>query len=332
MKKRGLLIGIYTLFIVFGGLGVWKWQWHSRVLGVISPLGDGHTQGADQYRFVYEKKTTSESFPPSIFFPHFSTPKYDEPIGIDVDAYAVMERKSRGLLFAKNLTTELPIASVTKIMTAILTLENADLSKDLKVSQQAADIGEAEMGLTAGETLTIKELLYGLMLPSGNDAAEVLSEGVGRGRLSFILGMNEKAKELGMYDTYYFNPTGLDGDTRETSSFSTALDLLALTNYALDNPVFAEIVSTHSIQFPYEEGRHKAFYVDNILQLDRNYPGIKGVKPGNTDFAGETLVSYAENGGTQLIVVLLGAQNTRDEVIKLYDHVYQKLGVYIENR
>lgn len=303
-----------------------------NVLGVLSPLSEEHTQGADQYRHISEENTVTPTFPPNDYFPSSTRAKYSEEIDVQAEAYVVMDRKNRQILFSKNLTRELPIASVTKIMTALIALENADLDARIKVSENAAAIGEAEMGLTAGETLTVEELLYGLLLPSGNDAAEALAEGVGRSRTSFILSMNEKAKELGLLDTYYFNPTGLDGDTIETTSFSTPLDLLALTNYALTNPVFAKIVATHEKELPYIEGMHKAFYLNNILQLDRNYPGIKGVKPGNTDFANETLVSYAENDDTELIVVLLGVQNTRDEVIKLYDQVYQRLGIVIPGR
>lgn len=188
------------------------------------------------------------------------------------------------------------------------------------------------MGLTAGEIVTVEELLYGIMLPSGNDAAEVLAEGATSGRTSFIIKMNETAQRLGLYDTFYFNPTGLDGETLEATSFSTALDLLALTNYALTNTTFAEVAATYYKEFPYEEGRHKAFYLYNILQLDRAYPGLKGVKPGNTEFALETLVSYAVNGNRELIVVLLGTENSRDEVIKLYDFIYQQLGISVPGR
>lgn len=333
-KFRNLLIAFLgCVFVVALGVGgVIMSRQDNDVLGVLSPLSEEHTQGADQYRFIFEESTVTPSYPPNDYFPYSTRAKYSEDIDVQAEAYAVMDRKNRQLLFSKNLTLELPIASVTKIMTALIALENADLDARIKVSESAASIGEAEMGLTGGEILTVEELLYGLMLPSGNDAAEALAEGVGRSRTSFVLGMNEKAKELGLLDTYYFNPTGLDGDTIETTSFSTPLDLLALTNYALTNPTFAKIVATHEKELPYIEGTHKAFYLNNILQLDRNYPGIKGVKPGNTDFANETLVSYAENGDTELIVVLLGVQNTRDEVIKLYDQVYQKLGIVIPGR
>lgn len=330
--KTKLAIALVTLFLLILGGWIFAYiQARENVLGVLSPLADDYAKSATQYRFIFDQTTTNE-YPPSEYFPRSTVPKFTDIPDIKADGFAVLERKSGELLFAKNVTREHPIASVTKIMTALVALESADLNIELKVSQRAAEIGEAEMGLTAGETVTVEELLYGLLLPSGNDAAETLAEGLGKGRTSYLVAMNEKAKELGMYDTYFFNPTGLDGETRETTSFSTPLDLLALTNYALNNPIFAKIVATYYKEIPYREGKHKAFYLYNILQLDRNYPGIKGVKPGNTDFAKETLVSYAQNGGMELIVVLLGTENSRDEVVNLYDNIYKKLGITIVGR
>lgn len=318
----GLLLtgGIFSFFIFD----------NKNVLGVISPLVDDLDKA--QYRFVFEQKTTEQVYPPNEYFPLSLQPKFSDMLDINAQAYAVMDRKSGELLLAKNLTGELPIASLTKIMTTIVALEQADFDVELTVSQTAADIGEAEMGLTVGERVTVEELLYGLMLPSGNDAAETLAEGLERGRTAFIVAMNDKAKNLGLFDTYFFNPTGLDGETRETTSFSTALDLLALTNYALRNPSFAEIVSTYYKEIPYAEGKHKAFFLYNILQLDRSYPGIRGVKPGVTDFAGETLVSYAVNGEREIIVILLDAKNSRDEIVKMYNYIFPKLGVTINGR
>lgn len=327
MSWKLVLITIVIAAGIVGG-GTWYLSKHASVLGIISPLADGHTQGADQFRFILEK-TSTKNYPPNEYFPRDLQPKFTEILDVNADAYAVMERGSRELLLSKNLTKELPIASVTKVMTALIALEKGELDLELHVGSPAAEIGEAEMGLSSGEKLTVEELLYGLMLPSGNDAAETLAEGLGPSRIAFMIAMNEKAKSLALFDTFYFNPTGLDGDTIETTSFSTSLDLLALTNYALENPKFSEIVSTYYKEIPYKEGKHKAFYLYNILQLDHAYPGIKGVKPGNTDFAGETIVSYGENGGKELLVVLLGAQNSRDEVIKVYDDVFNRLGVTV---
>lgn len=298
------------------------------VLGTISPLSEEIEKKAQLQKNTQDKKTT-ENYPPNQYFPKTMNPTYTADFEIHAKAYAVLERGSGELLLAKNITEELPIASTTKIMTALVALEGADLDLELTVSSQSASIGEATMGLSAGERVRVEELLYGAMLPSGNDATETLAEGLQGGRNRFLLAMNEKAHSLGMFDTFFFNPSGLDEETREGTNYSTCLDMLALTNYALSNETFAKIAATYYKEFPYKEGKHKAFYLYNILQLDRSYPGIKGVKPGITDFAQETLVSYAENGGKQIIVVLLGTQNSRDEVVKMYDFVFGKLGINV---
>lgn len=330
LNRRFLGVGAISFCMVgalVGGI-LWLKNLPPQVLGIVSPLSEDFTRQRNLLKTVQEKKSLDE-IPTENYFPKNIEPRFTADIEINAQGFAVMERTSGELLFGKNLHAELPIASVTKIMTSLIAIEYADPQLELTVSDQAAKIGEAVMGLTAGEKVRVNDLLYGLMLPSGNDAAETLAEGLQGGRSNYLVMMNQKAQSLGMFDSFFFNPTGLDGDTREVTSFSTAWDLLALTNYALKNPRFADLVDTHYKEIPYAEGKHKAFYLSNILQLDRSYPGIKGVKPGITDFAGETLVSYAENGGKQVIIVLLGTEHSRDETIKIYDMVFKKLGVAV---
>lgn len=297
---------------------------HERAHEIISPLSQDAVLGAVQLETVKDIHTV-DHYPPNAYFPKRLIPTYQDTLDIPAKAYAVMDRDSGELLMARNLTTEMPIASVTKIMTTLVALEGVALDTEIQVSSSAASIGEATMGLSAGELVTVEDLLYGMMLPSGNDAAETITNVYGYA--TYMLKMNEKAKSLGMLDTYFFNPSGLDGESIQKTNFSTPLDLLALTSYALNNQKFADIAKSHDHEIPYIEGKHKYFHLYNILLLDYAYPGVKGVKPGVTDFAGETLVSYAERGGKRLIVVLLGAQYTKDEVIKIYNHVFQKLGV-----
>ncbi len=289
------------------------------------------------YQKILHTKTV-DNYPPNNYFPESYMPVNHKPIDITARAYAVFDRDSRQLLYGRNLVERMPIASVVKIMTAIVALENAPLDTVYTVSPLAAQVGEASMGLSLSERLTQEELLYGLLLPSGNDAAETLASGVGKfkldkiqsgatdeqGRKWFIHAMNQKAQSLGMMDTYFFNPTGLDEETPEISSFSSALDLLALTNYALQNPAFAKIVDTHSIDLPYKDGFHKEFYLENILQLSGSFDGIKGVKPGNSVFARETLVSYDELSGRRIIVVILGSDHTKDDALEIYKQVFEE--------
>ncbi len=274
------------------------------------------------YDQIKEQKTT-DKFPPNDYFPAGLTPQSTIDLDLSAKSYAVMDRDSKKLLLAKDITSERQIASLTKIMTAIVALDKEKPEREIVVSKQAAEVGEAVMGVSLGERYTLEELLYGLLMVSGNDAAEAISQTLGRGRYWFIEEMNKKAVGLGMLDTYFVNPTGLDEETKETSSFSTALDLLALTNYALTKPKFAEIVATREKFIPYRENYHQALSLFSILSFDRTYPGILGVKTGNTDFAGQTLVSYCEHSGRKIIVVLLGSGATKDDAVKIYRYVFE---------
>lgn len=279
---------------------------------------------------------TISSYQAFDFFPKNLTSIYSDTFDISAAAYAIMNRETKELLYGKNIIASYNIASLTKIMTALLALELVPLDTIFTISPNAVKTGEATMGLSVGERLSSEELIYGAMLPSGNDAAEALAEGVGiyyalknnwevdraSGRQWFITEMNRKAQNLGMYDTYFFNPTGLDEETRESSSFSTVLDLLALAAYALENPIFAKIAATRYYQIPYKKDFHNALFLENILQLDGSFPGIKGIKPGNSIFAKETLISYIERDGKRLITVLLDSSFTKDDVLKIYKTIF----------
>lgn len=274
---------------------------------------------------IFDKVTREKSLDSYLdhkYFPRNTTPLETGTLDITARAFAVMDRETGELLLGKNITMELPIASLTKVMTALIALEKEDVKRELVVTKAAASIGEAEMGLTEGERLSLEDLLYGLLMISGNDAAETIAQSLGRGRYWFIEEMNKKAYELGLKDTYFVNPTGLDGDTPATTTFSTVFDLLALANYALFDPIFAEIVGTKYHEISYKENYHKAFFLDSILSFDQTYPGIRGVKTGNTDFAGQTLISYDEHNGRKILVVLLGSEASRDDAVKLYKRVF----------
>lgn len=230
------------------------------------------------------------------------------------------------VIYSKNPREKLPIASLVKIMTAIVALESGKLTDVYSVSEIASRIGENSMGLTKGEKLSLEELLYGLLLVSGNDAAETIAENFPGGRENFIKAMNDKAKTLGLVDTLFINPSGLEED--EKQEYSTAYDLLVMTKYALSIPKFAEIVSTYEYVIPYSNN-HKAFFLYNDTNLLTSYPGVKGVKPGYTPEAGLCLVTYVENGGHKLIGVILGSQSRREEMRELLNYSFKGLGVQV---
>lgn len=293
---------------------------------LVSPLVVEQTKETLFISSIYDqikKEKTTDNYPPNEYFPTSLTPKFSVDLDLSAKAYAVMDRDTKELLLANNIEQEKQIASLTKVMTAIVALEKEKLDRELVIPTFASEVGEATMGLTKGERYTLEELLYGLLMVSGNDAAETIANSLGRGRYWFIEEMNKKAVGLGLRDTYFVNPTGLDEDTPQTSSFSSALDLLGLTTYALSNKTFAQIVATKYETIPYKPDFHKAVYLENIISFDLTYPGIKGVKTGNTDFAKQTLISYAENNGRKIIVVLLDSDGTRDDAIKIYRYIFE---------
>lgn len=226
------------------------------------------------------------------------------------------------LLYGKNLNTKLPIASITKIMTALVAIENEQLDKKITITKDML-VGENSMGIQEGEVLTLESLLYGLILPSGNDAAEAIARGSKVGRDNFIYMMNKKAEDLGLSNTHFTNPSGLEGDGDQ---YSTAEDLLVITRFALENQSFSKIVSTFEYHIPSSD-EHKEYNLYNDTNLLTSYPGVKGVKSGFTDEAGYCLVSFLDYEGHKIIAILLNSENRRQDMKDLLDYSLESLGV-----
>jgi serine-type D-Ala-D-Ala carboxypeptidase (penicillin-binding protein 5/6) len=242
---------------------------------------------------------------------------------LNANAIAAYDMTENKYLYSHNVHKRLPIASLTKIMTAVVALENMNLNQEISVGQKAATVGEGTMGLSLGEKLTLEEILYGLLLQSGNDAAEAIATASPFGRDNFVFLMNKKAEELGLTNTHFTNPSGLQGDGKQ---FGTAEDLIILTKYAMQNPKFAEIVATYQYDIEGSD-KHKAFTLFNETNLLTSYSGVKGVKTGYTDEAGMCLVTYLDYGGHKIIGVLLNAENRREEMKELLDYSLKSLGV-----
>lgn len=226
-------------------------------------------------------------------------------------------------LFAKDTNKRFPMASLTKIMTAIVALEHSK-EDDKYIVHRASLVGENVMGVGTGEVLSLRELLYGLVLPSGNDAAEVLADNFPGGRAKFIAAMNQKAESLGLSDTHFTNPSGLEGDGDQ---YTTAYDLLVITRYALSHfPLFKEVVGTVDMDLP-ATTTHKEFILSNETNLLTSYPGVKGVKDGYTPEAGLCLVTYLDYGGHTILAVILGSDDRRGEMKEILDYSLTKEGI-----
>jgi D-alanyl-D-alanine carboxypeptidase len=210
------------------------------------------------------------------------------------------------------------IASLTKIMTAIVAIEHGDLSDIVKTSRRAAGKEGSSIYLRVGDEMSLHHLLYGLMLRSGNDAAVAIAEHVGGSEEGFVHLMNEKARELGLTNTHFMNPHGLDHDDH----YSSANDLARLTAYALRNPVFREIVKTRvkKVPNPNAEWDHVWTNKNKMLLM---YEGADGVKTGYTKLARRCLVSSATRNGQQLAAVTLNDGDDWADHRKLLDWGFQ---------
>ena len=237
---------------------------------------------------------------------------------INSKAAIVIDRESKRVLYSKNAYDKRAMASTTKIMTAIIALENTRLEEEIIVSKKAAGVGGSRLGLKAGDKITMNDLLYGLMLRSGNDAAAQIAQTIGGNYEGFAELMNKKAKELGLKDTHFVTPHGLD----DPQHYTTAYELALLTDYALNNQKFSEIVSckTKTILI---NGQQRELYNTNELLGSLN--GINGVKTGFTNNAGRCLVTSCTRNGENLISVVLGADTkkyrTKDS-IQIIEYAY----------
>lgn len=220
-------------------------------------------------------------------------------------AYGVIDFKTGEILAEKNLKKKLPIASLTKVMTAVVALDLADKNDLFTISESASLQSPTKLGMIPGQKMKLEELLRAILLTSANDAAEVMKEGVNKkyGADIFVQAMNEKTKFLNLSTTSFSNPQGFD----HPKHYSTVEDLSILTKYAIDKyPLIGQIVAD-DYEFLPEDQNHKQHDLHNWNGLIGVYPGVKGVKIGNTGKARVTTIVLAEREGKQILVVLLGA-------------------------
>ena len=215
-------------------------------------------------------------------------------------AMCTMEVNSKRILYSKNMDEKMAMASTTKIMTAITAIENSnDLDKKFEISPKAVGISGTSLYLRKGEKLSIRELLYGLMLVSGNDASVAIGEKVAGSVQSFVELMNKTAEKIGAKNTHFDNTHGLDSKTH----YTTAYDLALITSYAMKNEIFKEIVSTKNIKITNSDG--KVRYLKNKNKLLTSLDGCNGVKTGFTDDAGRCYVGSCEREGMTIVCVVL---------------------------
>lgn len=233
-------------------------------------------------------------------------------------ACVVIDRNTNTILYGKKENERRKMASTTKIMTAIVTIENCNLDTSIEVSKKAAGTGGSRLGLKAGDKITIRALLYGLMLRSGNDCAVCLAEYVGGSLEGFANLMNEKARNLNLKNTNFETPHGLDSENH----YTTAYELAILSNYALKNQIFAQIVGSKNYTITIN-GNPKQ--LTNTNELLGELSGVYGIKTGFTNGANRCLVTACKRDNIDIICVVLGADTKRfrtEDSIKLINYIF----------
>ncbi len=239
----------------------------------------------------------------------------EEP-NINSRAAIIYDRNSKEIIYGKEENTKRKMASTTKILTSIVVIENGNLSDTVTASKKAAGTGGSRLGLKVGDKATVQDLLYGLMLHSGNDAAVALAEHVGGSIEGFAQKMNDKAKELDLKCTHLVTPHGLDNDDH----YTTAYELAKITDYALNNKIFANIVGTKSCTIHINNNPRN---LSNTNELLGNLPGVYGVKTGFTNGANRCLVTATKSENIDIITVVLGADTKKfrtSDSIKLINY------------
>ena len=241
----------------------------------------------------------------------------EEPV-LNSRAAIVIDRNSKTILFGKNENEKRKMASTTKIMTAIVVIEHSDLSQLVSVSSKAAGTGGSRLGLHTDDKISIENLLYGLLLCSGNDAAVALAETIAGDLPNFAQLMNSKASELGLVSTHFITPHGLDNDEH----YTTAYELALIADYALQNDTFRKIVGSQSHTIVINNYPKN---ISNTNELLGYLEGVYGVKTGFTNGANRCLVTSVKRGNIDIICVVLGADTKKDRTkdsISLINYIY----------
>lgn len=244
--------------------------------------------------------------------------------GVAADSYIVMEASTGRVLAGHQPNKRRPPASLTKVMTALLALERGGLWDVVTIDDEVLNLRNSTlMGLKPGDQVNLVDLLYGLMLPSGNDAAIAVAKHISGSQAAFVQQMNRRAASIGLRDTHFANPHGLD--SRRGDHFSTAYDMAQLARVAMNHPAFERLAAT-SYHVGYTQQRpHSQYRMANLNRLLGSYPGADGVKIGFTNGAGQTIIGSATRNGVRLIVAVLGSEDRFTDAAALLDLGFKRL-------
>lgn len=245
---------------------------------------------------------------------------YVGAVGDSAKASVVINAENGEIIYSKNADEKLPMASTTKIMTALLLCEYGNADRQIEVTKEMVTVEGSSMGLLPGDTVTLNDLLYGMLLASGNDAANTTAFVVGGSIEGFVELMNSKAKELGLKNTHFVTPSGLDAKEH----YTTAYELALLAAYAIKNERFKAASSSKSAVLNYGNPPYRRT-LTNHNRLLKSYEGLIGVKTGFTKKSGRCLVTAAERDGKRVVAVTLCDPNDWADHKNLLDYGFTKL-------
>ena len=231
-----------------------------------------------------------------------------------------LDKETKNVLFEQNAYEIVPMASTTKILTALIAIEQGDLDKEVTISKNATSIRGSKVGYKTGENITLRELVFGLMFKSGNDAAIAIAEELGGSMEGFSEIMNHYARSIGILDSHFESPHGLDSNKH----YSSAYDLAILAAKGMDYDLFREVVGSKSIDNFTRD-------YNNINKILWMLPGANGIKTGYTGGAGKCLVSSVESNGKDIIIVVLNCPDRWNATKQIYEHLVETIAFESQN-
>lgn len=243
---------------------------------------------------------------------------------ISATSVLVGDAETGKIIYEKNADEMRQIASLVKIMTAIVVLQNASLNDVVRVKKVDKKLNSWLLGLKRGQNITIRNLLLAFLIESRNDAALVAAEGIAKTEKRFVDMMNEEAKKLSLKNTIFGNCNGLD---LEEKNFSNAHDLFRMTLFALKNPVFREIVKMKEADITWTGSAVESRHLKNVNKMLELYEGVDGVKTGYTRAAGRCIIVSCRRGDFRIICVLLNSRDIWSDSKLMLDHIFAKLKI-----
>lgn len=303
---------LFAIFIIFLGftvsLGIYTINSQNKfIASVKTDYLAAQINQVNKLPTLSQTSFTTQPNPDFIPIRDWSVPE----ISIDAKSFLIFDLEKKRVLAQKNIDEKLPIASLAKLMTAIAALDNIDSASKIKISKKAVETEGIAGGLVVGEELTVKDLIFIMLIESSNDAAFALSEYLGENK--FVALMNKKTAEIGLKNTYFTGPSGLEDE----GNFSTAQDLAKLTEYALSYPVIKEALATPEIDIKSIDGKFNHHLVSTNKLLGAN-PDVLAGKTGYTEAAGECLILVAKSP-SKLIYIILGSKSRWEDAKKMIE-------------